>query len=425
MMKMTYDVVIIGAGLAGFSAALAAIKNNKKVLVTARGLGNFYSASGYIDFLGYYPANSRKPLQNPKNSLKELIENNPNHPYSLIGEKAIKAAFSIFLQTSREMGLPYTGTLDENVLMPSAAGALVPTSLYPVTADKRVTEADELLVVGIREMADFYPAYAAHNLKKQLKASIKHTWVALELAINRELNSYDIALAMEKAEIRQRLVDQLKKAAVKGSLVAIPAVLGVKASQETIKNIEEELECRVLEFPTLPPSVMGYRLAENLKNYLELQGVDFIVGHPVSHVQYDGRICKEIGITTGSGRIKKIKANSFVLATGGVLSEGLLVYPGEIKETVFGLPVGMVQEAIPENFFNMDEFSISYSGVMTNEKLQPVKAGTQEVLYENIYVAGATLAGYDPFIEKSGNGVALASGYKAGLMAVTGRDINE
>ncbi len=422
---MTYDVVIIGAGLAGFSSALAAIKYNKKALIIAKGLGNFYSASGYIDFLGYYPASSKESVSNPKESLKELMTKQPYHPYSLVGEDAIKDAFSAFLQATREMGLPYKGSMDENMLMPSASGALVPTSLYPQTAYKKVTEAKELIVVGIKELADFYPAYAAHNLKKQLKGSIKPVWVSLGLNIKRELNSYDIAIAMEKSEIRNKLISQLKSVVSKDSLVVIPAVLGVNAWQEVIGDIEQELKCRVLEFPTLPPSVMGYRLAESLKNYLESKGVDFIIGHPVTHVNYSNDICQEIGITTGSGRVKKIRGASFILATGGILSEGLLVYPHEIKETVFGLPVALADQTTSEDFFDMEQIAISHAGVLTNKKLQPVRPDTQQVIYENIFVAGATLAGYDPFIEKSGNGVALASGYKAGLMAVAGRDENE
>ncbi|MFZ5752863.1 MAG: FAD-binding protein, partial [Bacillota bacterium] len=45
-----YDVIVIGAGLAGLMAAAAAAELNKKVLVVAKGRGNLYSASGYIDF---------------------------------------------------------------------------------------------------------------------------------------------------------------------------------------------------------------------------------------------------------------------------------------------------------------------------------------------------------------------------------------
>jgi len=54
--------------------------------------------------------------------------------------------------------------------------------------------------------------------------------------------------------------------------------------------------------------------------------------------------------------------------------------------------------------------------VKVDNKLRPVDdAGN--VLLENVFVAGKTLAGYDYCSEKSGNGVALATAYRAGLKA--------
>ena len=38
---------------------------------------------------------------------------------------------------------------------------------------------------------------------------------------------------------------------------------------------------------------------------------------------------------------------------------------------------------------------------------------------------GATLGGYDPFLEKSGNGVALTTGYCAAVSAMKAGDVNE
>lgn len=422
---MTYDIVIIGTGLAGLSAALAAVKHNKKVLIIAKGFGNLYSSSGYIDFLGYYPFKSKEPIVNPKMKLEELQVTCPGHPYSLIGLEFIEAAFYEFLCTSKKMGLPYTGTLNQNILMPSAAGVLIPTCLYPETAHKEITKARKIHVVGIKEMPDFYPAYAAGNLKMQLNCPINFTWVTLGININRELNSYDIALAIKKNDIKMQLIKQLKNSVTKGSLIVIPAIFSLNDSQNIIKFIEDELECNLLEFPTLPPSVMGYRLAESLTNYLKGNGVEFIIGNPVSQVKYDADVCKGVAVITGGGRLKEIKGENFILATGGILGEGLLVHPGTVKETVFGLPVSYTaNNIISENFFDKNVPSFFQLGVKTNKKLQPVKPDTEEVLYKNIFVAGSTLAGYDPFIEKSGNGVALASGYKAGLMAVERGDNN-
>ena len=61
-----------------------------------------------------------------------------------------------------------------------------------------------------------------------------------------------------------------------------------------------------------------------------------------------------------------------------------------------------------------DPFAMA--GVVVNECMQPV-AGAGRGEYEHLFVAGSTLAGYDPAVEKDGLGVALATGYVAGNAA--------
>ncbi|MEW6624407.1 MAG: anaerobic glycerol-3-phosphate dehydrogenase subunit GlpB [Bacillota bacterium] len=415
---MRYDLVIIGAGLAGMSAALAAVKMNKQAVVLSKGLGSLYSSSGYIDLLGYYPTTEMKPVLNPARALDVLVEEKPDHPYSLVGKEAIREAFTDFLSISREIGLAYSGTLDENILMPTAAGALIPTCLYPETTGKKITEAPVITVVGIEELADFYPDYAADNLRHRLKGEVKSVWASLNIKVKRELNSFDIALALENFHVQEALIKELENKVPRNSLIVIPAVLGVQNWQQVTKTIEKALNCDVLEVPTLPPSVMGYRLAEKLQQHLKHKGVDFITGHPVTHVKCSGRQRLEVGISLGSGKLKKIQGDSFVLATGGILNEGLLACPGSIKESVFDLPIVNDLLHVDRDFFSLKAQGLSLAGVAVNSNMQPIDIKSGQTIYENLRAAGATLAGYDPFIEKSGNGVALASGYKAGKLAI-------
>jgi len=414
---MLYDLVIIGAGLAGFSSALVAVERGKKTVILARGLGNLYSSSGYIDLLGYYPATERKPLLSLLEGLNRLIDEKPAHPYSLVGTDMIKDAFSSFLSISEVMGLPYGGSTYKNVIMPTAVGSLVPTTLFPKTAERDVFEAEKIVVAGIRELIDFFPAYTAGNLEIALERKIDFYWVNIGINVHRELNSYDIALALEEKEIRDRLLKQLKPIS-KGSLLLIPAVLGVKRWKEVISHMEEELECKVLEIPTFPPSVMGYRLAETLLNYLKSKGVEIITGYSVDYFKGDKDV-EEVAITMSNGRLKKFKGKSYILATGGILGEGLQVYPQEIKETIFSLPVISPEPPSREDFFNLEGQPFSSTGVFVDNSLQPLDR-TGKVIFNNLFVSGATLGGYDPFLEKSGNGVALSTGYKAALMALKG-----
>ena len=411
---MVYDTVITGAGLAGCSAALSVIKSGKKAVILSRGLGNLYSSSGYIDLLGYYPVTEKKPVISPLLSLEKLIDEKPHHPYSITGIDIIKEAFSSFLSISSDMGLPYCGSIEKNILMPTAVGSLGPTTIFPETAERDINSFQNIVVTGIKELIDFFPAYCASNLELHLERKVDFVRVDLGLKMDRELNSYDIALFMEQKNIRDMFVKQSKSVSP-GTLILVPAVMGVTKWKEIITSIEQNLQSKILEIPTLPPSVMGYRLGEALLSYLKHKGVEIIIGNGVDYFKGDKYI-EEVGITGASGRIKKFRGKNFILATGGILGEGLSVCPREIKETVFNLPVVSHSPLSTEDFFNPDGQPLSYAGVPANSNLQPLDE-SGKVIFENLFVAGATLYGYDPFLEKSGNGVALSTGYKAGLMA--------
>lgn len=413
---MTYDSIVIGAGLGGLISALIMSQKGKKVIVISKGLGNLYSSSGYIDLMGYYPVNSSVPLLSPMEAIEKLVKEEKNHPYSLVGPKLIEEAFTFFLETSKKAGIPYKGSPDKNILKPTAAGSLVPTTLFPENSQKDLTQYNEIVVVGIKELIDFFPAFTAGNLEAYLKKKIKFEWVNLGIKSNRELNSYDMGLYMEQKDIRKHIINQLKPVIKKGSLILIPAVLGVNNYKEVQSELEENLEASVIEIPTLPPSLAGYRLAESLMKYLKGKGTEMIIGSPVTVVNIKDRRCEGINITSANGREKKFIGKNYILATGGILGEGLQVYPKEIKEEVFNLPVIKPGQSQERDFFTLQSNSLSCAGVKVNEKLQPLNRDGHVIL-ENVYVAGATLEGYDPFLEKSGNGVALATGYKAGLMA--------
>jgi glycerol-3-phosphate dehydrogenase subunit B len=108
-----------------------------------------------------------------------------------------------------------------------------------------------------------------------------------------------------------------------------------------------------------------------------------------------------------------------VLATGGFLGGGLVADPGAVREPVLGLPV----EGVPagEEWGALELFApagqpFSRVGVRTNAALQPVHAGGA-LAAENVLVAGRSLSGFDPSLEKSGNGVAVVTGYWAGMRA--------
>jgi glycerol-3-phosphate dehydrogenase subunit B len=128
--------------------------------------------------------------------------------------------------------------------------------------------------------------------------------------------------------------------------------------------------------------------------------------------------CIEI-VTGNLDRERSYRAQSFILASGGLFGGGLQASPGQVVESIFNLPVRVPAETDQwshENLFFTSGQPFAKFGVRVDGSLRPVD-DSGNVLLENVFIAGKTLAGYDYCFEKSGNGVALATAYRAGLGA--------
>ncbi|RYD03013.1 hypothetical protein N752_21625 [Desulforamulus aquiferis] len=68
-----------------------------------------------------------------------------------------------------------------------------------------------------------------------------------------------------------------------------------------------------------------------------------------------------------------------------------------------------------QEFLAMEGQPFNKFGIRVNDSLHPIDNQGQ-VLVENLLVTGANLSGSNFAIEKCGNGVALATGYKAGKL---------
>jgi glycerol-3-phosphate dehydrogenase subunit B len=121
--------------------------------------------------------------------------------------------------------------------------------------------------------------------------------------------------------------------------------------------------------------------------------------------------------TEAAARQRSHRFDQYVLATGGLLGGGLVTnFEGEVREVIFNLPVAGPSsrlEWFQREFVTATRHPIYQAGVRVNENLQPV-AGNGRPLYNNLYAAGNTLAYCDVIRERSLEGVALATGYKAG-----------
>jgi glycerol-3-phosphate dehydrogenase subunit B len=168
----------------------------------------------------------------------------------------------------------------------------------------------------------------------------------------------------------------------------------------------------VFEVPTLPPSVPGMRLAAVLREALRRLGGTVRLNNVVVGAEADGSRVRALRVRVGL-REERLEAGAFVLASGGFASGGLeLDSHWQAREVALGLSVAGVPEG---ERFTADYFAaqpMARAGVAVDDELRPVGPGG-DVIYENVRVAGATLAGAEPWKEKSGDGISVATGYRA------------
>jgi glycerol-3-phosphate dehydrogenase subunit B len=407
---VTNDTIVIGAGLAGLTAALRLADLRRRVLVIARGVGSTHLAPSTIDVLGFTDEGAESPAQ----ALRELAAAHPGHPYSRLPAEVIAAGIEWF--KARLPALGYRGGLDENFLLPTALGAAKPSAVVPETmVGGDLRGGGRFVFVGLR-LKDFYPSYLAENLTHG--GQVEARGIELDPPRGEDGGTLGLARRFEQPAFRDALVRDLAGRVAADERVGFPAVLGLQQAGEVWRELEDRLERPVFEVPTLPPSVPGIRLFEALTAELRRAGGRILIGQGVIGAETaDGRV--EGVVTQAAARPTTHRARSFVLASGGLAAGGIQVDSrGKVREDVFDLALAGLPAANGRPRFlptYLDEQPLDRVGVAVDDRLRPTDADGRP-RFENLHAAGATLAGAVPWREGSGNGISLATGYAAGTI---------
>ena len=407
------DVIVIGGGLAGLIAAAVAAKAGKKVMLMTKGAGTIAIGGGCIDVLGYGATGQK--LASPAAGLAGLAA---EHPYAKIGPARLAEALAFFLALCEAEGYPYTGNLQEMRWLPTALGTLKPSCLVPHTMDPMGLQAAErVTVVGFRGLKDYDPELIARGLRARAGCDQQYEIVLLETGLTggRDLTALDIARWLDSETGLQACLEQFnKKLTGSPAISLIPPVLGTSPHYRLAEKLKQATGCRFIETTGLPPAMTGLRLRNMLVNHLKGQQVEIVEQANVTGAVVTQGRCQAV-VTTNVDRSRTYYAQSFILATGGFFGGGIESGVGCAWEPIFNLPVQV--PALQEEWSNRTLFSgggqpFAKFGIAVDAKMCPIDA-TGERILENVHVAGRNLAGYDYCFEKSGNGVAIASGYQA------------
>lgn len=424
---MNFDTIVIGGGLAGYSAALRSLELGHKTAVISHGQSALHFSSGSIDVLAKLPNGS--PVDKPQQGLKALAQMAPSHPYSKLGEEKIWPALTWYQELMAALAIPLTHQDDgSNHLRITPLGTLKSTWLsqpfvhqIPVSLDCH--ELSKVTFVGIDGFRDFHPELAADNFRRHaafshLSVSSASVKVAGFDQLKRnpcELRSIDIARLLRNDEALKAFADQLLSIASPSDLVVMPAIMGNGDGLIWLNKLRTLTGLRLHEVPTMPPSLLGIRIEEAMSREFVRRGGTYLRGDQVvrgefSHTEQQAQLDK---VYTRNLQDHALTAQRFILATGSFFSQGLQAGHQQIQEPIFGLDLAPYQQRESwhqKDFFTANSHPFLEMGVVTNHKLNP---SIDKRSVRNLFCAGAILAHYNPITEGSGGGVAISTGFFA------------
>ena len=447
-MALESDVLVIGGGLAGTTAAIAAAREGADVRLISHKKSTLRQSSGLVDALGYVPERDgdgpgsdsdseftlRGPVADPYDAIEDLPE---EHPYSVVGADALAEGFALFDDL---VGDAYWGEhTDTNALVPTFGGTVKPTARYPAaTAAGLASDDRPMFVVGFRSLTEYDAGALADGLSasgvpfpvsgaevefaEAFRDDAKITRFARALDDDEPIDGVPARKALAAA-VEPHLAEFTDSVAeASGARVGFPAFLGEDRADEVREELGDCLGAEVFEIPMGPPSLPGLRLEDLLLEQLDAAGVSFETGVKAVDrtVGTDGAV--ETVVVDRNGTRVPYAAAAVVLATGGLVGKGLKSDRKRVTEPVFDCPVSYSADRY--DWFVDDAFGdhpFAKFGLATDGRLRPVDpaadgepVGDSEPEYPNLFAAGAVLGGADVAREKSASGVSLATGLVAG-----------
>ncbi len=366
-----FDVLVIGEGLSGMTAAATACQQGAHVVLVSKGPGSFVLGAACVDLAG---------LDVRAVGLNECSTNE------------LEKAIGFFVDLTVAAGCAYEGGVRERRLVPTIMGTFAEVSLAPRPLWKGDPRGvGKAAVVGFEELFPFDANFVAERLaahSKDIGIPISYRAVTVKLPQSQHqhwLTPLEIASEIDRNPFyRQALIAALKPVVQGVDQVIIPGVLGLNSGDDELRRFEEAVGCAICELPTLPPSVPGLRLLRRLESHLATMGAEICTGFSVQRLCTNGDRCTG-AVLDIPGRPRTLCAGAVILASGKFSQ---LLEDREGKQA-------------------------SGFTVRVNEELQPVNS-EGVLLANNIFECGSVVGKFE---SRHGNAIAIVSGYEAGMLA--------
>jgi len=441
--------VVVGGGLAGCAAALELRARGNEVVLVRSGPGATAMSWGTLDVAAASPLRrGGLPLRDPASSrslaparrLLAAANAGPAHPYATLlrGRSAateVKESAAALDGWLAPSGLRVLGGLDQTRWLADLRGAVRAADLaFTGAGEGDLASADEIALVDVPGLAGFDARAALRVLAGELAALAlpRRPLRLLRLALPEALAELGaaparLARALEAPAAREALRPALEGLGADGRVLLFPPVLGLEGVAPLLTWISDTTGCRCAELLGAPPlPLAGYRLDRALCAALSRAGVEVRAGRALSVDGEGGRAARlrVADLAAPDAGDAKLVLDALVLATGRFVGGGIGERDGRLAETLLDLPLydlagrrvdGMTPRRLARRDYEGEQ-PLFAAGVRTDARLRPLGA-EGDVRLANVFAAGDLLGSFDPARERTGLGVALLSGRRAGIEA--------
>jgi glycerol-3-phosphate dehydrogenase subunit B len=371
--------------------------------------------------------------------LEHAAGSHPAHPYAVLwphgaAEAEVKEASAALDRWLAPSGQRLLGSVEQTSFLADANGAVRAADLALASvAEGDLARAESLALVAIPGLAGFEPRAALRSLAAEMAAlglggrplHLLRLDLPPGLAVHVPRPAR-LAAALDDPAAQTALGASARPLGAEGRLLLVPPVLGLARTDRVRDVLRDATGCRVAELvgtPTL--ALAGFRLERALAAALDGAAVAVRRARALGVEEYHGRATAlRVEALDGGEPIAAIELDALVLATGRFVGGGLVDRGGRLAEPILGLPLHdlggrRVDGVSPHRLARRDyegEQPLFASGVRTDARLRPLGAeGTPRLA--NLFAAGDLLGGFDPARERTGLGVALLTGRRAGAEA--------